>query len=307
MTRFPSLAFSTKRPCIAIVPLSGAASAGTDFKLGEEQLRNAGFEVINYYDPERRFQRFGATDTQRIELFYQALENPEVDLVMSLRGSYGVSRILPYLDFERIAAANKLVIGFSDINALQLAMLAKSNQGSLCGPMFCSDFALTALREFTQSHFQAALREGKSEVVFESDLAQEVELCGPLWGGNLAMLNHLVGTEFMPRMHGGILFLEDVAEHPYRVERMVLQLKMAGVLESQKALIFGDFSAYQLAEHDNGYNFNEMIGFLRQELSIPIFTGLPFGHCADKLSLFQGAQYQLHSNGSSVRLSAHIT
>ena len=306
MIRFPQLPSTDTRPCIAIVPLSGAAVEGTNFALGEQQLRAAGYEVINYYDHAQRFQRFGASDEQRIALLYQALENPHVDMVMSLRGSYGVSRILPQLDFQRIAASNKLIIGFSDINALHFALLAKAQFGSLCGPMFCGDFALENLRDFTQTHFASAIQTGSTDVRFESDIAQDLHIKGRLWGGNLAMLCHLVGTEFMPQIDDGILFLEDVAEHPYRVERMLLQLKMAGVLDQQKAIILGDFSAYQLAAHDNGYDFAAMVSFVRSQLGLPIFTGLPFGHCADKLSLFQGSSCVIESHGKYVYLKAQI-
>ena len=104
-----------------------------------------------------------------------------------------------------------------------------------------------------------AIQTGSTDVRFESDIAPELHIKGRLWGGNLAMLCHLVGTEFMPQIDDGVLFLEDVAEHPYRVERMLLQLKMAGVLDRQKAIILGDFSAYQLAAHDNGYDFAAMV------------------------------------------------
>ena len=291
---------------IAVVPLSGAALEGADLALGLRQLQESGFEVFNYYEHTQRYQRFGASDEQRIALFYEALENPAVHVIMSLRGSYGISRLLPLLDFERIAASGKLIVGYSDINALQLALLSKSGVGSLCGPMFCSDFAIPDLRSFTQQHFQLAMREQRSFVEFASDIAQEFSVKGTLWGGNLAMITHLVGTEFLPEIENGILFVEDIAEHPYRVERMMLQLHMAGVLQKQEAIIFGDFSGYKLAPHDNGYDFSAMIVYLRKMISVPIITGLPFGHCEDKISLFQGATAELKHTGTQVSLSSNI-
>ena len=99
------------------------------------------------------------------------------------------------------------------------------------------------------------------------------------------MLTHLLGTEFFPNMSDGILFVEDIAEHPYRVERMMLQLHFADVLNKQKAIVFGDFSAYKLASFDNAYNFDEMIKYLRETLAVPVITGLPFGHIKDKVTL----------------------
>ena len=291
---------------IAVVPLSGAAIEGTDLALGLRQLQESGFEVVNYYDHAQRYQRFGASDEQRIALFYEALENPAVHVIMSLRGSYGISRLLPLLDFGKIAASGKLIVGYSDINALQLALLSKVSVGSLCGPMFCSDFAIPDLRTFTQQHFQLAMHEQRSYVDFVSDIPQEFSVTGTLWGGNLAMITHLVGTEFLPEIENGILFVEDIAEHPYRVERMMLQLQMAGILQKLEAIIFGDFSAYKLAPHDNGYDFAAMIAYLRKTISVPIITGLPFGHCEDKVSLFQGASTEITHVGTQVSLRSNI-
>ncbi|MBC3879933.1 LD-carboxypeptidase [Undibacterium sp. LX40W] len=291
---------------IAVVPLSGAAIEGTDLALGLRQLQESGFEVFNYYDHAQRYQRFGASDEQRIGLFYEALENPAVHVIMSLRGSYGISRLLPLLDFGKIAASGKLIVGYSDINALQLALLSKVSVGSLCGPMFCSDFAIPDLRAFTQQHFQLAMGEQRSDVDFVSDIPQEFSVKGTLWGGNLAMITHLVGTEFLPEIESGILFVEDIAEHPYRVERMMLQLHMAGILQKQEAILFGDFSGYKLAPHDNGYDFSAMIAYLRKTISVPIITGLPFGHCEDKVSLFQGASTEITHMGTQVSLRSNI-
>ncbi len=291
---------------IAVVPLSGAAIEGTDLALGLRQLQESGFEVVNYYDHAQRYQRFGASDEQRIALFYEALENPAVHVIMSLRGSYGISRLLPLLDFGKIAASGKLIVGYSDINALQLALLNKVSVGSLCGPMFCSDFAIPDLRTFTQQHFQLAMHEQRSDVDFVSDISQEFSVRGTLWGGNLAMITHLVGTEFLPEIENGILFVEDIAEHPYRVERMMLQLQMAGILQKQEAILFGDFSGYKLAPHDNGYDFSAMIAYLRKAISVPIITGLPFGHCEDKVSLFQGASTEITHMGTQVSLRSNI-
>lgn len=291
---------------IAVVPLSGAAIEGTDLALGLRQLQESGLEVFNYYDHAQRYQRFGAKDEQRIALFYEALENPAVHVIMSLRGSYGISRLLPLLDFGKIAASGKLIVGYSDINALQLALLSKISVGSLCGPMFCSDFAIPDLHAFTQQHFQLAMREQRSDVDFVSDIPQEFSVKGTLWGGNLAMITHLVGTEFLPEIENGILFVEDIAEHPYRVERMMLQLHMAGIMRNLEAIIFGDFSGYKLAPHDNGYDFSAMIAYLRKTISVPIITGLPFGHCEDKVSLFQGASTEITHVGTQVSLRSNI-
>ncbi|MFZ6817757.1 LD-carboxypeptidase [Undibacterium sp. Ji22W] len=293
-----------EHPCIAVVAPSGAALDDTDLEAGLQALRNAGFKVINYYQHTDRFERFGATDQERLTQLHAAIDHPEVDIVMALRGSYGMSRILPDINLQKIASSGKWLIGYSDFNALQLAMLAKTSAASLCGPMLCNDFTRDELRPFTQDQFEQAVRERKTHLEFETDQSVELDLEGTLWGGNLAMICHLLGTEYFPHIEGGILFAEDIAEHPYRVERMLLQLHMAGVLVKQKAIVLGNFSAYRLAPQDNGYDFAAMLKFLRATIGTPIITGLPFGHCDDKASLMQGSTARLTVTDVQVRLTA---
>nr|WP_315468309.1 LD-carboxypeptidase [uncultured Undibacterium sp.] len=293
-----------ENPCVAIVALSGAALDDTNIEAGLQALRNAGFKVVNFYQHADRFERFGATDQARLEQFHAAIDDPEIDIVMGLRGSYGLSRILPSIDLKKIANSGKWLVGYSDFNALQLAMLAKMSTASLCGPMLCNDFTRDELRPFTQDQFLQALRERKTDLEFETDQSADLNLEGTLWGGNLAMICHLLGTEYFPHIDGGILFIEDIAEHPYRVERMLLQLHMAGVLAKQKAIVLGNFSVYRLAPQDNGYDFASMLKFLRSTIATPIIMGLPFGHCDDKASLMQGSTALLTVTDLQVRLTA---
>jgi len=131
-----------------------------------------------------------------------------------------------------------------------------------------------------------------------------------LWGGNLTMLTSLLGTEYLPsidQVKGGILFVEDVNEHPYRIERMLQQLMDAGYLSQQKALILGDISSYRLSDVDRGYDLNAAIDAIRQRLgdSVPVLTGLPFGHCPDKLTLPVGRTASLSASSSGYILKAN--
>jgi muramoyltetrapeptide carboxypeptidase len=117
------------------------------------------------------------------------------------------------------------------------------------------------------------------------------------------MLMSLVGTPHFPRIDGGILFLEDIAEHPYRVERMLLQRMQAGVLARQQAIVLGDFSGYRLAPADNGYDFESMLAYLRATLPCPVLTGLEFGHIPRRVTIPFGAQGRLVSDESGWRLT----
>jgi muramoyltetrapeptide carboxypeptidase len=125
---------------------------------------------------------------------------------------------------------------------------------------------------------------------------------GTIWGGNLAMLVSLLGTGYLPDIDGGILFVEDVNEHPYRVERMLLQLLQAGVLERQQALVLGDFSSYKLGPGDNGYDFDAMLAYLRGALPIPVVNGLRHGHGRTRVTIPIGARAHLASNADGFRI-----
>ena len=135
--------------------------------------------------------------------------------------------------------------------------------------------------------------------------APKLDLAGILWGGNLAMLAHLVGSSWMPAVDGGILFVEDINEHPFRVERMLLQLLHAGVLEKQAAIVLGDFSGGRTADYDNGYDFDAMLAFIRSRTSVPIVTGLPFGHIRDKVTLAVGSRATLRGDARGLTLTMH--
>jgi muramoyltetrapeptide carboxypeptidase len=130
-----------------------------------------------------------------------------------------------------------------------------------------------------------------------------LDVNGIAWGGNLAMVMSLMGTDYFPRIDGGILYLEDIAEHPYRVERMLLQLMQAGVLQRQRAIVLGDFSGYRLAPADNGYDFDAMLAYLRATLPCPVLTGLEFGHGARRVTIPFGARAQLECDGEVWRMT----
>ena len=130
-----------------------------------------------------------------------------------------------------------------------------------------------------------------------------LELRGRLWGGNLSVLLSLLGTPHWPRVKGGVLFIEDVGEHPYRIERMLLQLQQAGVLQAQKAVLLGAFTAWRKSPLDRGYGMKSAVAHLRSVCTVPVITGLPFGHVPTKVSLPVGARVQLVVQGRDVLMA----
>lgn len=287
---------------VAIVAPGGYAPDETALARAITRLQALGCRVSNYYDPAAKYQRFGGTDDARIAQLHAAAQDPDVQIVLALRGGYGMTRLLPLLDLKMLAASGKIFVGHSDFTALQMALLAQTGAVSFAGPMICDDFAREEVSDFTMQHFWQCLSNATHVIRAHAQDNPLVSASGTLWGGNLTMLTHLVGTPYMPQIEGGILFLEDINEHPYRVERMLLQLLHAGVLARQQAVLLGDFSNYRLSDYDNGYDFDTMLAYLRQRLPVPVLTGLPFGHIRDKATLAVGCRAELVSDATGFRL-----
>lgn len=295
-----------KKPVgIAIVSPGGYAPDNEAVKRAITELEKQNCRVYNYYRHDKRYQRFGAKAVFQLNQIQEAIENPNVDIVLSLRGGYGMSRLLPYLNFKKCATSKKLFVGHSDFTAFQLALMQETRAVSFAGPMFCNDFTRDDKSDFTFQHFWKCLNGPDYTIDWKSGGNPKVNVSGTLWGGNLTMITHLLGTKWMPKVENGILFVEDVNEHPYRIERMILQLYHSGILASQHALVFGDFSGYSLTEYDNGYDFETMLDWLRSYITVPIVTGLPFGHVRDKVTLPVGAPACLISDNQSVNLKVN--
>lgn len=287
---------------VAIVAPSGYAADPADIARADARLQAMGCEVRHYDDPAARFQRFAATDATRLAGLHAAARDPDVEMIIALRGGYGVSRLLEQIDFDLLARSGKLLVGHSDFTAVQMGMLSRGG-GSFAGPMICSDFARSDVSAFTMDHFWSCVRGPVSEIAVSAPGNPRVDTEGRLWGGNLAMLAHLAGSRWLPAIEKGILFLEDINEHPFRIERMLLQLLHAGVLERQRAIVLGDFSEGRTGDYDNGYDSGAMVDFIRSRLRVPVLTGLPFGHIRDKVTLAIGSRATLSSDGEGFRLT----
>ena len=267
------------------------------------RLEAAGHRVVVDATVTSRWQRFSAPDDERLAAIMRMAEDPEVEIAIAVRGGYGWSRLLDRIDFGAIAAAGKSWLGHSDFTAFQLSALAHEGMVSFSGPMAAYDFGAEMPSAFTFEHCWGLLATDRYVVDCKLDGPDAFHAEGMLWGGNLAMLSHLVGTPHFPDIDGGILFIEDTGEHPYRIERMLYQLHFAGVLERQRAVLLGDFSGFELGANDNGYDIATMIEHARSRFGVPVFAGLPFGHCRDKLTLPVGGQCRLTVGDGVSRLT----
>lgn len=272
---------------------------------GVDYFVRQGWRVTGQACALRQMQRFAGTDEERLNelnalsrfaepMSDEQLKAKRPDLVMALRGGYGLSRLLDQIDFAGIARAKLCLMGHSDFTAFNLAYYTKTGLPSYNGPMLSFDFGPETPSPFMLKHFWNLIQSGTDVIAVKKAQPYRFEAQGVLWGGNLTMINQLIGTPYLPDIRGGILFLEDINEHPYRIERNLYQLRDAGILEKQSAILLGQFNGYQLYDSDNGYNFDEMVAHLRARCQVPILTGLPFGHVRDKVTLPVGQEAQLN-------------
>ncbi|EDE1996667.1 muramoyltetrapeptide carboxypeptidase [Salmonella enterica subsp. enterica] len=280
---------------------------------GVQRLTDAGHQVENDEVIRRRYQRFAGTDAERLADVNSlaSLTSPDT-IVMPVRGGYGASRLLDRIDWQALASRQQrdplLICGHSDFTAIQAGLLAQANVITFSGPMLAANFGAETLNTFTEQHFWLALRKAQFTVEWQGD-GPQCDVQGTLWGGNLAMLISLIGTPWMPTIDKGILVLEDVNEHPFRVERMLLQLEYAGILNRQSTIVLGSFSGAAPNEYDAGYSLESVYAFLRSRLSVPLITGLDFGHEQRTVTLPIGANATLKNTrqGTQLTLSGHPT
>lgn len=275
---------------IGVFALSGGVGTG-QLDEGIGRLEAAGHRVIVAPETRNAWRYFAGTDAERLAGFHRLLEDPGIDLMLAARGGYGISRILAAIDWERVGTSRKVFAGFSDFTAFNCAAFARAGLVTLHAPMLASDLGDGEPDPYMLHHFAATVWGAEdTETVACAHGYPQGTIRGTLWGGNLSLLAHLAGTPYLPAIEGGILYVEEIAEDPYAIERMFLQLQHAGTLPRQAAIVLGDFSR---CVPDNParypYSMEEVVESIRAIAPCPVLTGLPFGHVAQKLTLPFGA------------------
>lgn len=288
---------------------SGAVRDRAAFRRGVKRLQAMGHEVEIDPDALASWQRFAGDDATRLAAIERAAASG-ADVALITRGGYGLSRLLPQLPWRALARAAERGtrwVGFSDLTALQLALLAHTGAPSWAGPTAVEDFGRAdadgGVDDVTAGTFCEAMRGELHAVGWRTEAGFDgLQRRGLLWGGNLTVLLSLLGTPHWPAVRGGVLFLEDVNEQPYRVERMLLQLLQAGVIDAQRAVLLGSFTAAAKSVLDRGYSLKAAVAQLRARTKVPIVTGLPFGHVRTKLTLPVGRPVELLVSGRDAYL-----
>ena len=295
---------------IYIFSPSSAVRDKAAFKRGVARLKALGHDVEIDEAALAVHQRFAGDDATRLAAIARAAASG-ADVALISRGGYGLTRILDALPYKAVAKAiahGTAFIGLSDFTAFQQALLAKTGAVSWAGPAVGEDFGAEAGADDIMEACFDDLLAGQGEGTGWRLPARDAEAASgmrgirgaQLWGGNLCVLTSLLGTPYFPVIDKGVLFLEDVGEHPYRIERMLEQLRHAGVLARQKAILIGQFTGYRKVPNDRGFSLQGVVERLRSQIKVPVLTGLPFGHVPTKVLLPVGAKVEIAAEGRDV-------
>lgn len=277
---------------------------------GIAYLKERGFSVLlgkHVYD-QRGY--LAGTDEERGGDLHAMFKNPNVKAIISSRGGYGTPRLLPFLDYELIRENPKILVGYSDLTSLQLAIFSQTGLVTYSGPMVAVEMG-KGIDPFTEEHFWPHLLAGQSyseyPAVPDSPLVRvhSGKASGRLIGGCLSMINPILGTPYQPDFRGSILILEDVGEEPYRVDRYMSQFRSAGIFQQVAGIIFSQF-----VDCDPGDNpsltIDEVIEDYTHDLDIPIVKNFLYGHVDRKFTIPIGATVELDADSLSIRLLQHV-
>lgn len=288
---------------VALVAAAGPLPDGA-LERAAERVRTWGWVPRMGAHAHRRSGFLAGSDAERAADLNHALHDPAVDAVWFLRGGYGTMRILDAMDWSELAARPRALIGFSDNTAVHLAALRAgvvSFHGPHAGAAEFSEFSEDVLRRLLTQHRAAGVLpfpDGyPSPRALHGGAAE-----GPLVGGNLALLAALVGTPYAPRLRGAILFLEEVGEPGYRIDRMLTQLRLAGTLDGVAGVAVGALSERPDAAGDDLPDADAILLDRLGDLGVPILAGLPFGHIDPTWTLPVGVRAQLNAEAGTLAL-----
>jgi muramoyltetrapeptide carboxypeptidase len=260
---------------------------GFNLKLGEHVRDQRGY--------------LAGTDENRAADFMRMFEDDSVDAIMCVRGGWGCNRILPLLDYEVIRQHPKLLCGFSDITSLHMALYTKSDLISFHGPVGKSVWT-----DFTVEAFQSITEHGNPSIFMIPDSSDDQFVIngarsrGRLLGGNLSVLSAMIGSDYVPTFNGAILFLEDVGESVYRIDRMLTQLKLAGILDQITGFVFGKCT--DCSAGSNSLSMQQLLYDHIKPLGIPAFYGAMISHEEDNITLPVGVEAEIDADRQTIHV-----
>ena len=289
---------------VALVAPAGPLRGESDLQRAMENVRSFGWDPTVSSNALARDGYFAGGDAHRAGELNRAFNDDSIDAIWCLRGGYGTMRILDALDYDALVRRPKPVIGYSDITALHAAVATRSGITSFHGPT-----ARAELTPFSRDSLRRAVVEGCDPCGVATDalMLRSGRVEGRLAGGNLALLAALVGTPYAPRLAGCILVLEDIDEAVYRVDRMLRQLLLSGMLDGVRAIAFGACTNCPEAADDGARRLDDVIGEVADILAVPAVSGIPVGHIADQWTVPLGVNAVLDTDTRTLAVSTLTT
>jgi muramoyltetrapeptide carboxypeptidase len=282
-----------------------------EVELAEESIRALELQVKRGAHMMDRYGYLAGRDRDRAADVNAMFADTEVRALLAVRGGWGCARVLPHLDYEAIARHPKALLGYSDVTALHLAVHAKTGLVTFHGPVGVSSWT-----EFTVGHLRRVLFQAEA-VTMANPVEKGDELAasehrtrtlrpgkarGRLLGGNLTVLCHIVGTPYLPDFRGAVLFLEDVDEDVYRVDRMLTHLKLAGVLDAVRGVVFGTCTGCGPGEGYGSLTLEEVLADHVVPLGVPAYAGAVIGHLDRQFTVPIGVEAELDADARTLRL-----
>ena len=289
---------------VALISPAGPLQKDDELPRAQQNVRAFGWEPVLGQNATQRLGYLAGDDTARLDDINRALQDPEIDALWCLRGGYGMMRILDGIDYHALETNPKPIIGYSDITALHAAVQRKCWLVSYHGPT-----AREPMSGFSRDSFErAVVRQSDScgtATKARTILGGKTE--GTLAGGNLAVLASLCGTQYAPDLSDSILILEDINEPVYRIDRMMQQLKLSGMLRGCKGIAFGECVKCPDDAGGGGRSLDEVLGEIVRELRIPCVIGIPVGHIDEQWTIPLGAVAAFDADACSINVAAYTS
>jgi muramoyltetrapeptide carboxypeptidase len=267
----------------------------------EKKLIELGFVPVMGENVKSKTGFFSAMDSERKKELEKYFLDPEVKAIIGIKGGWGCARLLPILDYELIKSHPKILMGFSDITALLNGITLKTGLITYHGPVGTATWY-----EYSLNYIKNVLMKGE-KTVFKSTSDFKTLTKGTaegiLFGGNLSVLSGLVGTDYFPDPKGKILFLEDVEEEPFRIDRMLTHMKLAGIFSKLNGIIIGKFRDCEAEEHDFSFTVEEVLDEHFSNFHIPVYRGANIGHIRDKFTVPIGINAKMYDENCMFELT----
>ena len=300
---------------VGIVSPSAATADRMEFTYAQEAMEALGLEVKLGENLKNRFGHLAGTDQERAEDLNAMFADPEISAIVCLRGGSGAARILPLLDYEMIKANPKALMGYSDITALHCAIQSQTGLISFHGPNGSGSWNSYHVSQFQQVFFEQKLVSFQNQIGKGDDLVAKGNriqtltsgsVDGKILGGNLTVLTALSGTIYYPDFQDSILFIEDVGEDPYRIDRMMSTLQLNGTLSKIKGFIFGQCSECKPGSGYGAFTVDQLMDHYILPLGIPAYIGAMIGHIPKQFILPIGAKVRMNANSGTITMLENV-